>query len=106
MVQVSSHTSYYWTKFDKKERDFNRSFPLPEYFGELIGGKKKVKIAEVGCALVNTLGDSWPGVEVEIVCSDKFAHEYQAMWYLKKKKPLHPVEFEDMDFGQRKNGFA
>lgn len=76
---------------------FNESCQLPHYFEPLIGDKKKVKIAEVAAGLVNTIGDTWPGVDVEVVCSDKNADNFNMMWEEKGIKPLHPITHEDVE---------
>ncbi len=92
-----SFTQHYRNTFDKKVKQFNHSFQLPDYFGEMIGDKKEVKIAEVGCALVNTIGDSWPDTEVEIFCSDKYASEFNLLWKEQKKTPLHCIDIADVE---------
>lgn len=94
---AESFTTHYRRKFDIKEKQFNKSFQLPDYFAEMIGDKKEVKIAEVGCALVNTIGDSWPGVKVDIYCSDKYAHEFRDLWREKNKVPRHPIQVADVE---------
>lgn len=89
--------SVYVRKFDRKIRQFNHSFQLPEYFRPLIGNKTQVVIAELGAALINTIGDSWPGVDVKIVASDIAVSEYQKILD-EHKVTLHtPVEYQDME---------
>lgn len=97
MVNVNNHTRYYWTKFNQKVEQFNKPGKLPDYFGEMIGDKKKVKIAEMACGLVNTIGDSWPGVEVELICSDAHAKSFRSMWEEKGIEPLHNIHKQDME---------
>jgi SAM-dependent methyltransferase len=88
----------YKTKFPRKLRQFNRNAQLPSYFAELIGDKKQVRIAEVGAGPINTIGDSWPSVEVEVVPSDVLAHEYDAeLWVPSGATPVLPVQFADME---------
>ncbi len=93
---INSHTKHYWNTFDKKVKQFNKPRQLPEYLKSLIGDKKKVKIADIASGPVNTLGDSWPGVEVDIECSDVFAKEYKLMWCEKELTPLTPIKYEDI----------
>lgn len=97
MPQINSHTKYYWTKFNKKVEQFNKPAYLPSYFDDLIGEKTKVRIAEVGCGLVNTIGEMWNTAEVEIVCSDAHADSFNSMWDEKGLQPLHPIHKEDME---------
>lgn len=97
MVQVNSFTKHYRKTFDRKVKKFNKTALLPDYFGEMIGDKKHVKIAEVGCALVNTIGDSWLGAQVSIRCSDKYADDFNALWKEKGKRPLHRIYKEDVE---------
>ena len=92
-----SEVKHYRNTFDKKVKQFNHSFQLPDYFSEMIGDKKKVDIAEVGCALVNTIGDTWPGVDVHVACSDKHADAFNDLWVKHNETPLTPIEFQDME---------
>lgn len=88
----------YLTKFDRKLKQFNHHGPLPDYFGDLIGDKKKVKIAEVGAGPINTIGDSWPDVEVEIYASDVLASAYMdVLWKPSGQHPVVPVVYEDLE---------
>lgn len=95
---MSSYTKHYERNFQKKVDQFNRSMKLPDYFAPMIGDKKRVKIADVGSALVNTLGDSWDGVAIEMFCSDKYADDFNHLWKKNKQKPLHLIEYQDMEF--------
>jgi len=103
MVQINSHTKYYWKKFDKKVDMFNKSSKLLDYFGPMMEGDT-VRIAEVGCGLVNTIGDSWPNVDVHVVCSDINADSFNSMWEEMKKKPLHKIHKEDVEALSYKEG--
>ena len=91
-----SFTTHYERKFHRKVEQFNKPGMLPDYFASMIGDKESVRIAEVGCALVNTIGDSWPGTEVEIVCSDAFADDFNALWEKNNMKPIHPIRYADV----------
>lgn len=90
-------TSVYVKKFDRKIKQFNHSFQLPDYFAPMIGDKKEVVIAELGAALVNTIGDSWPDVKVTVVASDVAVSQYQKLLD-EYSVVLHtPVEYQDME---------
>lgn len=91
MPALSKH---YLNTFDKKVAQFNVHSQLPDYFAQMIGDKKHVRIAEIGAGPVNTIGDSWPGVEVELVASDVMADGYTKMW---KTEQLVPIEYQDME---------
>jgi len=93
-----SYTKHYERKFDVKVKQFNHSMELPEYFEPMIADKQRVRIAELGCALVNTIGDKWKDVKVEIECSDKYADDFNFLWDLNGVKPLHPIIYQDMEF--------
>lgn len=87
----------YITKFDRKVRQSNHSQSLPAYFAPMIGDKKEVKIAELGAGIVNTIGDTWEGVKVEVYPSDILAREYAELWQEKEQTPILPVDYEDME---------
>ena len=94
---MNTFVKHYERTFDRKVKEFNKSSLLPDYFAEMIGDKKQVRIAEVGCALVNTIGDTWCGAQVYIKCSDKYADEFNALWKSKGKRPLHRIYKEDVE---------
>lgn len=101
MGDINKTTFFYRKKFQSKEAEFNKPMQLPAYFGSMIGDKKQVKIAEVGAGPINTIGDSWPGVDVLIDASDIHANEYQKFWEHHNKTPIIPVvyqDFEDLDY--------
>lgn len=87
----------YLRKFPRKVRQYNKSLPLPDYFKEMVGEKKKVKIAEVGAGPINTIGNYLDGVEVEIYASDNLQPEYEELWKEHGATPLIPVEYQDME---------
>lgn len=88
---------FYAIKFKGKEQTYNKSMMLPSYFASMIRDKKKVVIAELGAGIVNTIGNEWPGVEVEIHASDVLWPEYQKIWEKNKKTPLVPIEYQDFE---------
>lgn len=87
----------YLRKFMRKVEQYNSSRQLPEYFKELIGDKKTVKIAELGAGPINTIGDSWPGVEVKVIPSDALALEYDELWEKYQVTPLIKVTYQDFE---------
>lgn len=97
MADINKTTYFYRHKFKRKEAQYNQHGRLPDYFGPMIGDKKRVVIAELGAGPVNTIGDEWPGVEVEIRASDVMAGEYSKFWQQHKKTPLVPVVYEDFE---------
>lgn len=88
----------YLRKFPRKVEQYNKDSQLPEYFRELIGDKESVLIAELGAGPVNTIGNQWPGVKVEVIASDVLADEYDELWDKIKEVPLVPVVFKDMEY--------
>ena len=94
---AEKEVAHYQKKFLRKIGQFNKSMQLPHYFEHLIGDKKRVRIAEIGAGPINTIGQYWPGVEVELVASDVLWPEYQKLWDGVDERPLVPVEYADME---------
>ncbi|MCK9599495.1 MAG: class I SAM-dependent methyltransferase [Sphaerochaeta sp.] len=88
---------HYTKTLSVKEREFNRVFPLPPYFGPLIGDKKEVFIADLGAGMFSTTGSTWPGVKVNLYPSDEMADEYHEILKDHNIKPLIPVEKQNME---------
>lgn len=88
---------FYISRFKNKERRFNKRAKLPDYFGNLIGDKKKVLIAEIGSGPINTIGTSWPDTEVVIYASDVLWPLYTTYWEQHGKTPIVPIEYQDME---------
>jgi ubiquinone/menaquinone biosynthesis C-methylase UbiE len=97
MEDINKTTFFYRKKFTSKEAKFNHPMPLPAYFKYLIGEKKSVKIAELGAGPINTIGNYFDGVEVEIIASDLFQPEYEKFWKQHNKTPIVPIEYQDME---------
>lgn len=97
MEDLNRTTYFYRKKFKSKESQFNKPAQLPEYFGEMIGDKKEVVIAELGAGPINTIGNYWPGVEVTIYASDVMQPEYEKFWQASGKKPIVVVEYQDFE---------
>lgn len=97
MADLNKTTYFYRHKFASKEREFNKPTQLPEYFKTLIGDKTEVKIAELGAGPVNTIGNLWPGVNVQIYASDVMWPEYQKFWQQHGKHPIVPVVYQDFE---------
>ncbi len=79
-----------------KGRQFNHVFPLAPYFGEMIGDKKEVKIADVGAGMYSTTGSTWPGVTVDLYPSDILSDEFNAILKENNVTPVISVTKEDM----------
>lgn len=88
---------YYRKKLWWKNRAFNHDFTLPEYFREMVGGKKVIEVADIGAGSICTVGNKWGGVEVFIHPSDLLAEEYAQLWIDAGKKLLIPLERQDME---------
>jgi SAM-dependent methyltransferase len=80
-----------------KAREFNHAFPLPAYFGPMIGDKKKVSIADLGAGMFSTTGCLWPTAEITVCPSDRLADEYMAELRRQNYKPFIPIEKQDME---------
>lgn len=89
--------SHYKRKFNDKVATFNKVFELDPYFKNLIGNKKKVRIADLGCGLLSTTGSTWPGVEVELHPSDFLAEKYDRLFERSGVKRVIPIEKQDME---------
>ncbi len=97
MADINRTTYFYRLKFKSKEAEFNKPAQLPEYFSFMMEGKDDIKIAELGAGPINTIGDSFPGKNIEIFASDIFAVEYWKFWWHHNKVPIVPVKYEDME---------
>jgi SAM-dependent methyltransferase len=97
--EKGKHTSlsFYRSKMHVKAKEFNREFPLPSYFGPMIGDKRSVVIADIGAGMFSTTGSTWPGTDVYVIPCDLLADEFNAMLEEAGIKPLIPVEREDME---------
>ena len=87
--------THYKNTFRKKKAQFNKDSQLEDYFGPLIGEKKSVYIAELAAGPVNTIGNTWPGVEVKIQGSDVEWPRYAELWG--DDTPIVPIEYQDME---------
>lgn len=96
-MKQNSQTKHYQRTLGKKAKQFNKHSQLRDYFGPLIGDKKHVTIAELASGPVNTIGDEWPDVDVDVICSDKYARAYEALWEELGETPLIPIQTEDME---------
>jgi len=88
---------HYRRKLWWKRRAFNHDFTLPEYFRDMIGDKKVIRVADIGAGSICTVGNKWDGVEVQMYPSDLLADEYNQLWVDAKKKLLIPIEKQDME---------
>jgi SAM-dependent methyltransferase len=97
MEYIAGVSSLYIRKFKRKLKQYNKPGTLPSYFAELIGDKKHVRIAEVGAGPINTIGNEWPGVEVEVWASDVLSPQYGKLWQEHGATPVVPVQYQDME---------
>lgn len=89
--------NFYRKKLPEKAAYFNRPLPLHEYFDPLIGDKKEVKIADLGCGLLATTGSYKPGVKVSLFPSDFLANQYNQVFIDAGIERLIPIERQDME---------
>lgn len=95
MGGISKH---YLNTFEHKFKKYNKPMQLPDYFGSMIGDKKHVRIAELGSGPVVTIGNSWPGVEVDLFASDELAFEYEEqLWNKYGVDPLIPIDYRNFE---------
>jgi len=87
---------HYEGKINRKAEQFNRIFPLPSYFGPMMGIHSEVLIADLGAGMFSTTGSTWPGVTVRVFPSDALANEYNEILKKHKITPVIPVEYQDM----------
>lgn len=78
-------------------RDYNKLFPLPYYFNEMLYNKGDYKIADLGAGPVCTLGGKKAGRGVEIYASDINAKEYKELTDAIGQELLIPIEYQDME---------
>lgn len=91
-------SNLYKRKFLRKVEQYNKPLQLPDYFGLMIGDKKRVLIAEIGSGPVNTIGNYWPGVVVFILASDNLQPEYKKdLWDKYNLEPLTPIQYQDFE---------
>ena len=91
-------TLLFWHgKLPSKANQFNHPFPLPAYFGEMIGDEKEVSIADLGAGVVATTGNTWEGVKIDLHPSDLFADEFAKEYEYWGITPLFPIEKQDME---------
>lgn len=88
---------HYRRKIKQLAYEYNRVFPLPYYFGEMIRLKKVVKIADIGSGPVCTLGNIWGDSEIKIYASDLRQPSYKTLIEKEKIKLLTPIEYQDME---------
>lgn len=77
--------------------EYNRPFPGPYYFNRFLTGKKEVKIADLGCGPICTLGNMWGGVKITIYASDILQPEYAKILQELNCQLITPVEYQDME---------
>lgn len=77
-------------------RRYQNLRPLSPLFDFMIGGKKRVRIANLGAGALNMLGDFRDNVRVTVVSSDLLADEYKNLHGEFSIKPPTPVEKQDM----------
>jgi len=95
MSRFSKSIEFYRKTFKKRLRD-NKDQPLKPYIAKLVAGDS-VKIADIGSGPVSTIGNTLPGVKVEVHPSDVCAEEYAHIWYAYGEEAIAPVVFQDME---------
>jgi ubiquinone/menaquinone biosynthesis C-methylase UbiE len=89
---------FYRAKLPWKAKAFNTNlFSLPDYFGQMIGDKKEVKIAELGSGMFCTIGSLWKSAKINVYPSDALSDEFNQILKNANVTPLIPVLREDME---------
>ena len=70
--------------------------PLAPHVVEMIGDKKKVRIADLGSGPISTIGNTMEGVEVDYLPSDLLAEEYKEVFKYHNLTPMVYPEKQDM----------
>lgn len=96
---------FYKAKLPWKSKQFNRIFPLPNYFAPMIGDKKEVKIAELGAGMFCTIGSLWPNTKIKVYPSDALADEFNQILKDHGVTPIIPVKKENMEKLSYPNNF-
>jgi len=78
-------------------RDYNKLFPLPYYFHDMLYNKGDYKIADLGAGPVCTLGGKKAGSKITIYASDINAKEYKGYTDAIGQELLIPIEYQDME---------
>jgi ubiquinone/menaquinone biosynthesis C-methylase UbiE len=77
-------------------RDYNKLFPLPYYFQDMVSKHGTYRIADLGAGPVCKLGGKYAGSNIEIVASDILANEYKEITDEYGIELLFPIEYQDM----------
>lgn len=88
---------FYRRKLPWKARQFNRELYLLPYFGQMIGDKKEIAIAELGAGMFCSIGSLWKTAKVNIYPSDALADEFNQILKDAGVTPLIPIEKQDME---------
>lgn len=83
---------YYESKKEQKLKEWNKIFPLADYFAPMIGDKKEVVIADLGSGPVSTTGSTYKDVEVFLYPSDKKKYDWHVFI------PIEQKDMEEMDY--------
>ena len=82
-------------------RDYNKLFPLPYYFRDMVWKHGTYKVADLGAGPVCKLGGKFAGSNIEIYASDVMAEYYQKITddlvKLTGQKLLIPIEYQDIE---------
>ena len=82
-------------------RDYNKLFPLPYYFRDMVYKHGTYKIADIGAGPVCRLGGKHAGSDIQITASDVMAKEYKEVTDELAKMTGQPllilVEYQDME---------
>ena len=78
-------------------RDYNKLFPLPYYFHDMVLKHGTYKIADLGAGPVCRLGGKFAGSDIQITASDVLAEDYKKHTDTFGQELLIPVEYQDME---------
>ena len=87
---------HYRTNVGFYMRDYNKLFPLPYYFRDMVCKHGSYRIADLGAGPVCTLGGKFAGSDITIIASDVLANEYKELTDKFEEPLLIPVEYQDI----------
>ena len=78
-------------------RDYNKLFPLPYYFHDMVIKHGTYRVADIGAGPVCKLGGKFAGSNIIIHASDVLANVYNEFTATYGQELLIPIEYQDME---------
>lgn len=82
-------------RYKQKIAHYNKPLPLAPHLIPLVGDKKEVKIADIGCGPYPINGQLLDGVKVETYLMDQ--QDFGYFWEKYEATPVFPVEVQNME---------